>query len=170
MMGERWVRSCVGISLQGLEDEMGLGSQGRPGSGWFHGLEHWMDLGGRKWRRGHSRRLRGKESACDAGDVGSIPGWGKSLEGGNGNPFQYSCLENPMDRGAWKVMVRAVPRVRHNWVTEHTHTFTKERRTFCSCLSHTVQPLPEEEPLSWLCVYCCLVTRSWGTLLRPHGL
>ena len=47
--------------------------------------------------------LSGKESACnagDAGDVGSIPGWGRALKGGNGNSLQYSCLENPMDRGA----------------------------------------------------------------------
>ena len=43
----------------------------------------------------------GKESACDATDLGSIPGLGRSLEGGHGNPLQYSCLENPMDRGAW---------------------------------------------------------------------
>ena len=44
----------------------------------------------------------GKESACkDAGDVGSIPGLGRSPGGGHGNPQQYSCLENPMDRGAW---------------------------------------------------------------------
>jgi len=108
------VGSCVGISLQGLEDEMGLGRQGRPGKGlvsWFGALN---GFGGKEVKRGHSRRLRGKESACDAGDVGSIPGWGKSLEGGNGNPLQYSCLENPMDRGAWQVMVRAVARVRHN--------------------------------------------------------
>ena len=39
----------------------------------------------------------------DIGDVGSIPGLGRSLGGGNGNPLQYSCLENPMDRGAWWV-------------------------------------------------------------------
>ena len=106
--------SCVGISLQGLEDEMGLGRQGRPGKGlvsWFGALN---GFGGKEVKRGHSRRLRGKESACDAGDVGLIPGWGKSLEGGNGNPLQYSCLENPMDRGAWQVVVRAVARVRHN--------------------------------------------------------
>ena len=38
--------------------------------------------------------------AGDTGDAGSIPGWGRSLGGGNGNPLQYSCLENPMDRGA----------------------------------------------------------------------
>ena len=46
----------------------------------------------------------GKESACNAGDTGDaglIPGLGRSLGEGNGNPLQYSCLENPMDRGAW---------------------------------------------------------------------
>ena len=42
----------------------------------------------------------GKVSACNAGDPGSIPGWGKSPGKGNGNPLQYSCLENFMDRGA----------------------------------------------------------------------
>ena len=43
----------------------------------------------------------GKESASNAGDLGSIPGLGRSPGEGNGNPFQYSCLENPMDRKAW---------------------------------------------------------------------
>ena len=43
----------------------------------------------------------GKASACNAGDPGSIPGSGRSLGEGNGNPLQYSCLENPMDGGAW---------------------------------------------------------------------
>ena len=42
----------------------------------------------------------GKESACNAGDLGSIPGLGRSPGGGHGNPLQYYCLENPMDRGA----------------------------------------------------------------------
>ena len=40
----------------------------------------------------------GKQSACNAGDLGSVPGSGRSPGGGNGNPLQYSCLENPMDR------------------------------------------------------------------------
>ena len=40
--------------------------------------------------------------AGDTGDAGSVPGLGRSPGGGNGNPFQYSCLGNPMDRGAWK--------------------------------------------------------------------
>ena len=43
----------------------------------------------------------GKESSCNAGDPGSIPGSGISPEEGNGNPLQSSCLENLMDRGAW---------------------------------------------------------------------
>ena len=43
----------------------------------------------------------GKESACNAGDPGLIPGSGRFPGEGNGKPFQYSCLENPMDRGAW---------------------------------------------------------------------
>ena len=42
-----------------------------------------------------------KESACNAGDLGLIPGSGRSPGEGNGNPLLYSCLENPMDRGAW---------------------------------------------------------------------
>ena len=47
----------------------------------------------------------GKESASNAGDLGSIPGLGRSPGGGHGNPLQYSCLENPMDRGAWQATV-----------------------------------------------------------------
>ena len=44
----------------------------------------------------------GKKSECSTGDLGSIPRLGKSSREGNGNPLQYSCLENPMDRGAWQ--------------------------------------------------------------------
>ena len=43
----------------------------------------------------------GKESLCNSGDPGSIPGSGRFPGEGNGSPLQYSCLENPMDRGAW---------------------------------------------------------------------
>ena len=49
-----------------------------------------------------------KESACNAGDLGSIPGWGRSPGGGHGDPLQYSCLENPTDRGTWWATVRGV--------------------------------------------------------------
>ena len=50
----------------------------------------------------------GKESACNAGDPGSIPGSGRSPGEGNGNPLQYSCLENPVDRGAWRATVHGM--------------------------------------------------------------
>ena len=49
-----------------------------------------------------------KESAFNVGDPGLIPGLGRSPGGGNGNPLQYSCLENPMDREAWQVTVHSV--------------------------------------------------------------
>ena len=54
------------------------------------------------------RWLSGKESTCNAGDSGSIPELGRSLGEGIGNPLQYSCLGNPMDRGAWWVIVHGV--------------------------------------------------------------
>ena len=49
-----------------------------------------------------------KVSACNAGDLGSILGSGRSPGEGNGNPFQYSCLENPMDRGTWWATVHGL--------------------------------------------------------------
>ena len=51
-------------------------------------------------------------NAGDIGDAGSIPGSGRSLGEGNGNPLQYSCLENPMDRGAWAATVHGVAKSR----------------------------------------------------------
>ena len=56
--------------------------------------------------------LRNKESACSAGDMGSIPGSGRFPGEGSGNPLQYSCLENPMDGGAWWATVHGVTQSR----------------------------------------------------------
>ena len=53
------------------------------------------------WWYGFPGGSEGKESACNAGDLGSIPGLGRSPGEGNGYPLQYSCLENSVDRGAW---------------------------------------------------------------------
>ena len=55
----------------------------------------------------------GKEFACKAGDLGLIPGLGRSPGGGNGNPLQYSCLENSMGGGAWWATVTGLQRVGH---------------------------------------------------------
>ena len=65
-----------------------------------------------------------KASACNAGDPGLISGSGRSPGEGNGNPLQYSFLENAMERGAWWATVHGVTRVRHDLVTEHSYTHT----------------------------------------------
>ena len=67
---------------------------------------------------GFPRGSVGKESACNAAEVGLIPGLGRSPGEGSGNPLQYSCLGNPMDRAAWWATVHGVARVRHDLVTK----------------------------------------------------
>ena len=68
------------------------------------------------WRTDQERRYpdgsEGKESACNSGDLGLIPGLGGSLGGGHGNSLQYSCPENSMDRGAWRATVHGVRKSR----------------------------------------------------------
>ena len=60
------------------------------------------------WVKGFPGGLDGKASACNMGELGLIPGAGRSPGEENGNPLQYSCLENPMDRGGWYVTVSGV--------------------------------------------------------------
>ena len=59
--------------------------------------------------RGFPGGSDGEESACNAGDPGSIPGLGRSPGEGHGKPLQYSCLENPVDRGALQATIQRVP-------------------------------------------------------------
>ena len=80
-----------------------------------------------------------KASACNAGDSGSIPELGRSPGEGNGNPLQYSCLENPLDGGAWWATVH---RVTKSWTrlsdftfTFHFHALEKEMATHSSVLA-----------------------------------
>ena len=63
----------------------------------------------------------GKDSACNAGDPGSVPESGRSPGEGNGYPLQYSCLENSMDRGAWQALVHGVTKAL-DMVEQLTHT------------------------------------------------
>ena len=69
----------------------------------------------------------GKESACNAGDLGLIPGLGRSPRVGNGNPLQYSCLGNFMGGRAWQAIVHGVTKSQTLTHT-HTHTHTHNRR------------------------------------------
>ena len=80
-----------------------------------------------------------KNPPADAGDLGIIPGSGRSPGGGNGNLLQYSCLKNPMDGGAWKVAVHGVP---ESWtqlsnftLSSHFHALKKEMATHSGVLA-----------------------------------
>ena len=68
-------------------------------------------------------------NAGDTGDLGSIPGWGRFLGGGNGSPLQYSCLENPMYRRAWWATVHGVTKSPTQLSRQHhnAHTLVKDR-------------------------------------------
>ena len=70
----------------------------------------------------------GKESAHNAGDLGLISGSGRFPGEGNGNALQYSCLENSMDRGAWRATVHGVPSVRHDLATKQSFFHISLRR------------------------------------------
>ena len=73
---------------------------------------------------GVSSNSSGKESACNAGDAGSIPGLGRFAGKGNGNPLQYSSLKNPMDRRVCQAIVHGVSRVGHDLATKPPQKYT----------------------------------------------
>ena len=73
--------------------------------------------------------LSGKESACQAGDIGSIPGSGRSPGEENGNPLQYSCLGHPMDREGCQATVQGFTRIRDNTVTKQQQQNLKGERS-----------------------------------------
>ena len=87
--------------------------------------KNWIDV---RWSNGRQSNRSlvyilggsdGKVSACNAGDPGSLPGSGRSPGDGNGNPLQYPCLENPMVRGAWQVIVHGVAKS-WTWLSDFT--------------------------------------------------
>ena len=92
----------------------------------------------------------GKESACNAEDQGSIPGLGRSPGEGNGNPLQYSFLENSLGRGAWQATVHGAVKSRiwpSNWAHKTKHTATQRLRKENSGMRKT-----------WICVSALLFT------------
>ena len=73
----------------------------------------------------------GRESTFNAGDGGSVPGLGRSPAEGNGNPLQNSCLENPMDRGAWRATVHGAAKSQTR-LSDFTHTHTHTHTYICT--------------------------------------
>ena len=103
----------------------------------------------------------GKESACNVGDLGSIPGLGRSPGEGNGNPLQYSCLENSIDRGTWWAAVHGVTKSWTRLSNSHTHTLTRMPATLTSKGHHRE---PQSQPT---CAGCCGFS-SPSFILNPN--
>ena len=109
--------------------------------------------------RGLPGCLEGKESARSAGDPGSISGSERSPGGGHGNPLEYSCLENPMDRGAWRATVHRVAKSQTGLSkarATHTHTHTHPQ-TLTHTDSHTHVSLQNQASELW--GLCCPLDR-----------
>ena len=125
--------------------------------------------------RGFPGGSAAKESACNAGDLGSIPGLGRSPGEGNCKPFQYPCLENPMDRGARQATVHGVARVRHNLVTKPPPQFSgmfKDGGWRPSTFCYTFYAVPESvatshdeingNPLQYSCLEKPMERGAWS--------
>ena len=101
-----------------------------------------------------------KEPICNAGttgDTGSIPGLGRPPGRGNGNPLQYSCLENPMDRGAWQATVHRVTK---------SQTWLKWLSTLAHTHAHMHTP---RKTISWNCqLKAKYSTITWYHLMGAH--
>ena len=86
-------------------------------------------------------------NAGNARDTGSIPKSGRLSGGRNGNPLQYSCLENPMDRGAWRATVWGSQRVAHGWAMEHAVCLnTTDTMVFLKRLKSQIVQLVKKPP------------------------
>ena len=108
----------------------------------------------------------GKDSACHAGDLGSILGLGRSHGERKGNPLQYSCLENSMDRGAWWATVLGNHRVGHKW-TPNTKLLEVKPSTYEFCWDTIQLIMYSILSLSYLTFSCLFYFVSSGTAAFP---
>ena len=109
-----------------------------------------------------------KESVCSVGDLSSTTGLGRSPGGGHSNPLQYSCLENPMDRGDWRAIIHRVTKTwsRMKWLTSHAYLESavlqtdkwvdvELSRTLASWWERTAHELRISSIMSSVCDLCC---------------
>ena len=111
--------------------------------------------------------LDGKESAWNGRDPGLIPGLGKSDGEGNGYPLQYSCLENSMDRGAWRAIVHGVSKSQTDYLLEEAQISSIIVVYLLSCLPSTVRMATARE-VKLLTVAKCLLTNRIVTSVFSH--
>ena len=114
-----------------------------------------MSLWHKEYFKGFPGGSDGKASACNVGDLGLIPGSGRSPGEGNGNPLQYSCLENSMEGGAWYTTV-------HGGVTNQTRLSSFTGSLHCECRVLATGP-PGKFPAK--CFISCLWTRLFLLLM-----
>ena len=105
----------------------------------IHMLKSWPLVPQRRLYLETSGGSGSKEHACSAGDLGLIPGLGKSPGRGNSKPLQYSCLENPMDRGACGATVHQVTK---SWTRLRLSLFSKDVIKLTICVSSITQSCP----------------------------
>ena len=133
-----WKVNEPSLAHSSLPQIAALSEWNQPPTNWFRLAELQNSSSGRRFvlldfttvrLRGFPGGSDGKESACNAGDPGSNPGLGRSPGEGNGNPLQYSCLENPTHRGAWRATVHGVAKSQTRQSDEYTQSdFTAESR------------------------------------------
>ena len=107
-------------------------------------------------------------NAWNTGDLGSIPGLGRSPGGGNGNPLQYSCLGNPMDRGAWWATVHGVAKSQ-TWLGTHACTHSTIVILSVDCFLNT-SPYGLSTWLAWetLCHRSIRLLMQWFSIPRRN--
>ena len=114
--------------------------------------------------------LSSKESSCNAGDardVGSISGSGRSPGGGHGNAYQYSCLENPMESGAWWAMLNGVAKsqTQMKWISTYTHTHSQGSPIFFSIYNPLVGLINH-----LLCPFTLTLSLALNTMPDTHSV
>ena len=125
-----------------------------------------QDTLGQAYKPGATFRQASLVAQWWKGDTGSIPGLERSPGEGDDNPLQYSCLENSMDRGAWRATVHGVVRVGHNWASEHTHTHPLQIQQ--EAASTTGTDLPSPVVLTWGRVDSINASKGFHTLVRAY--
>ena len=113
-----------------------------------------------------SKLSAGKESTCNAGDVSSIPGLGRSPGEGNDNPLQNSCLGNPMDREAWQATIHGSRRVRYEWAYKYKKIFLN---LFSPFLIKEIQPVHPKGDQSWVFIGRTDAEAETPALWPPHA-
>ena len=138
----------------GVKDLLGISQADKFGADWMDVLSRGLP----RWEENSCA------NAADIRDIDSTPGSGRSPGGGHGNPLQYSCLENPVDRGAWRAIIHGVAKsgTRLKWLSTHSHTSRGQ-----STSSQSGTKACRAVHCGWSC--CDVVLQSSQSEMRQEG-